>query len=92
VIIRWSEDAVSDLERLHRFLAPVAPAAAARTIKLLRASVDGLRRFPRLGPPLAGFPGREVRRLFIACYEIRYEIRDNVIFILNLWHQREDRG
>jgi hypothetical protein len=46
---------------------------------------------PRLGVRLPEFSPREVRRLFVDDYELRYEIRGNTIFIINLWHTREDR-
>jgi len=33
-----------------------------------------------------------VRRILVAQYEVRYEIRDAVIYVLRLWHTREDRA
>ena len=34
---------------------------------------------------------REVRRILVGHYEMRYEIRGSEIYILRLWHRREDR-
>lgn len=35
---------------------------------------------------------REVRRIIVGNYELRYEIADATIFILRLWHCRENRS
>jgi len=37
------------------------------------------------------FAPREVRRLLVADYEIRYELTDADVFILWIFHTREDR-
>ncbi|MGZ8160407.1 MAG: type II toxin-antitoxin system RelE/ParE family toxin [Methylobacter sp.] len=34
---------------------------------------------------------REVRRILVGRYEMRYEIQDSTAYILRLWHTREDR-
>lgn len=34
---------------------------------------------------------REVRRILVGEYELRYEIRDSIVYVLRLWHTREDR-
>ena len=50
-----------------------------------------LRGNPRLDPRLEGFAPREVRRLFVGDYELRYEIQGEAIIVVRLWHTREDR-
>ncbi|MEY4592360.1 MAG: hypothetical protein RIR18_1255 [Pseudomonadota bacterium] len=37
------------------------------------------------------FEGREVRRLLVGDYEMRYEIQGSAVYILRLWHTRENR-
>nr|WP_310633606.1 type II toxin-antitoxin system RelE/ParE family toxin [Paraburkholderia sp.] len=32
-----------------------------------------------------------MRRLLVGHYEMRYEIQQSTIYILRLWHTREDR-
>jgi cupin superfamily acireductone dioxygenase involved in methionine salvage len=32
-----------------------------------------------------------VRRVIVGEYEVRYEVRGSGIFVLRLWHTREDR-
>jgi plasmid stabilization system protein ParE len=70
----------------------VAPAAAARLIQQLARAPDRLLDNPRIGEKLEGYEPREVRRIVVGTYELRYEIASGTIFILRLWHSREDRG
>jgi plasmid stabilization system protein ParE len=90
--LRWSSKALDDVERLHDFLAQVNAAAAARiTRQLVSRPRTLLPPYPRRGERLAEFDPREVRRLLIGNYEMRYEITEDTIFILRLWHVREGR-
>ena len=45
---------------------------------------------PRIGERLAQFEPREVRRVLIGDYEVRYEIGESRIYVLRLWQSRED--
>jgi hypothetical protein len=40
---------------------------------------------------LDSYTPREVRRILVGHYELRYEIANGEIFILRLWHTRERR-
>ena len=44
-----------------------------------------------LGERLEEFDPRDVRRIQVGRYEIRYEIAGSTIYLLRLWHTREDR-
>jgi hypothetical protein len=48
--------------------------------------------YPRIGEKLEVYEPREVRRITVGDYEMRYEINSGTIFILRLWHSREDRS
>lgn len=89
--IRWTPEAAADLARLHDFLAQFNPGAALRVVIALRHAVRELPAHPRLGAALAGFEPREVRRLVVGDYELRYEIAGDAIHILRFFHGREDR-
>ena len=91
VRVAWTRRAVGDLARLHDFLATVNPRAAARVVQSLAAVPSRLVEQPRIGERLEEHEPREVRRLFVGKYEIRYEVRDSDIFILRVWHAREAR-
>ena len=89
--IQWTGKASSDLVRLHEHLRPIAPEAAARVVQPLARAPARLLDFPRLAEKLEAFEPREVRRIVVGGYELRYEIERSTIFILRLWHSRENR-
>lgn len=89
--LNWTHKALSDLARLYDFLAPVNRTAAARTIQSLTAAPASLVANPRIGERLDEFEPREVRRILVGHYEMRYEIREATLYVLRLWHTREDR-
>lgn len=89
--LRWTERALTDLTRLHGFLASVNPAAAARTVHALTAAPARLRQHPHLGERLEEFEPRDIRRILVGHYEMRYEIHASTVYVLRLWHTREQR-
>jgi plasmid stabilization system protein ParE len=90
--IKWTSKASSDLVLLHDHLRPVAPDAAARVVQQLARAPDRLLDYPRIGEKLQAYEPREVRRILVGNYELRYEIAQATIFILRLWHSRENRS
>jgi len=90
-MVKWTSKALSDLARLYDFLAPVNKPAAARTVQALAAAPPSLLVNPRIGEKLEEFDSREVRRILVGKYENRYEIQESTIYVLRLWHTREDR-
>jgi plasmid stabilization system protein ParE len=89
--IKWTSKALSDLVRLYEFLAPVNQPAAARTVQALSAAPSSLLANPRIGKRLEEFTPREVRRIIVGDYEMRYELENTTIFVVRLWHTRENR-
>ena len=60
----------------------------------MRQLVAGAKRIPthpRLGARLPEFDPREVRRVLVGDYELRYELTESDVFILRIFHTREDR-
>ena len=89
--LNWTGKAISDVTRLYTFLASVNQATAVRTVQSLTSAPTSLLANPRLGESLEEFEPREVRRILVAHYEIRYEIQKSTIYVLRLWHTRENR-
>ena len=89
--LQWTSKAFPDLVRLHDFLAPVNKQAAARIVQSLTAAPARLKEYPRIGEKLDEFEPREVRRILVNHYEMRYEIREFKIYVLRIWHTREER-
>lgn len=89
--LHWTNKALADLGRLYEFLALVNRQAAIKTVKTLTEAPSNLLTNPRIGEKWSEFWPREVRRLIVGDYEIRYEIQTDKIYILRLWHTREHR-
>jgi plasmid stabilization system protein ParE len=89
--VHWTAQALIDFSRLHGFLAPEAPAAAARLIEIFRDAAAQISAHPRIGQRVSFYTKREVRRIITDQYELRYEVARDAIYILRLWHGREDR-
>ena len=89
--LRWTSKAFSDLSQLYDFLSVVNRQAAARTVQSLSKAPDTLLSNPRIGERIEEFSPRDVRRLLVGHYEMRYEIQQSTLYVLRLWHVREDR-
>lgn len=89
--LTWASKALADLARLYEFLAPVNKPAAARAVQALTKAPTILLTNPRVGEQLFQFDPHEVRRILVGQYEMRYEIQEKTIYVLRLWHTREDR-
>ncbi|MCU7817255.1 MAG: type II toxin-antitoxin system RelE/ParE family toxin [Candidatus Thiodiazotropha sp. (ex Rostrolucina anterorostrata)] len=89
--LKWTSKALANLARLYEFLAPSNQLAVARAIQALTKAPAILLNNPRIGEQLFQFELREVRRILVGQYELRYEIQGEIIYVLRLWHTREDR-
>jgi plasmid stabilization system protein ParE len=65
--------------------------AAISTVQSLTGAPEKLLAQPRIGERLEEFDLREVRRILVGHYEMRYEIQHSTIYVLRLWHTREER-
>lgn len=89
--LRWTSKSHADLVRLHEFLNSVDSRIAIRVVRQLVAGAKRIPVHPRLGVRLLEFDPRDVRKVFVGNYEIRYEVTDIDVFILRIFHTREDR-
>ena len=89
--LRWTSKAHGDLVRVHNFLDSVDPLAATRVARQLVSGAKQIPAHPRLGSRLPEFSPRDVRKVFVGDYEIRYEVTERDVFILRIFHTREDR-
>lgn len=80
--LKWTSKSLSDLARLYEFLALVNKPAAARVIQALTNAPTILLTNPRIGEQLFQFEPREIRRILVGQYEMRYEIRDKTIYVM----------
>ena len=87
----WSGKASSDLLRLSEFLMPASPLAASRAIVEIIKAPERLLAAPRAGAIVEKSARRQVRRILVKAYEIRYEVVGDEITVLRVFHEREDR-
>lgn len=86
----FSKAAVDDLVRLRDFIAQHSPETAQRVAQRLRGAIQRLVDTPQIGRPVANMLG-EVRELIFGKYVVRYEVRQRYLYILRVWHGKEDR-
>jgi len=90
--ILYSPEAVNDLIRLRKFIEVENPSAAQRIALAIKKGINQLKTFPYLGVEVALAPNPEmIRDLIIGKYIVRYLIRSNDIYILRVWHHKENR-
>jgi addiction module RelE/StbE family toxin len=90
--VKWTTSAHLDLVRLYEFVATVNPRAAKKVIKQLVDKAKLLQSHPLLGLELDAYAPRNVRHLIIGDYELRYEVTETVLYVLRIWHTKEDRA
>lgn len=89
--IQFTPESVDDLERLRQFLMEAGASYAKRMANEIVQGLQNLRLFTRLGLPVQQAPDPDViRDLYIDKYCVRYLITTEVIYILRVWHGRED--
>lgn len=90
--LRYSREAVDDLCRLREFIEAKNPRAAARASSTIVKGITQLKEFPLLGTKVDRAPNPEaVRDLVIGNYLARYLVHETEIYVLRIWHHREDR-
>ncbi|HEV2558274.1 MAG TPA: type II toxin-antitoxin system RelE/ParE family toxin [Microvirga sp.] len=91
--VRFTPRAVKDLNGIFAHVAAHNPAAAARLVESIEASINTLRDFPNLGHPTQP-AGRLVLTLPDAPYRVFYRLAAQEVRILNIRHtsRRPPRG
>ncbi len=87
--LQFTHSAQRDLIRLREFVASKNPQAAKRVSQRLKQSILRLTDQPETGINVEELPG--VRDLISGNYLVRYAVLENEIYILRIWHGKEDR-
>ena len=88
--IRFTTDAIQDLQRLREFVESKNPHAARRIAAELLDGIENLAIFPGMGLPVTRAPdARSIRDLFVGSYTVRYLKDEHTITILRIWHDKE---
>jgi plasmid stabilization system protein ParE len=90
--LRWTPQSLSDVARLHGFLAPKSTDAASRAVKAIREGVKLLESHPEMGRPVEELPV-EFREWIIefgsGAYIVLYRYDGKEVVILAVRHGRE---
>jgi plasmid stabilization system protein ParE len=89
--IKWSNKAVSDINLVFETLSLEDPDKALKVIKSLVEAPMQHKQQMRMGERSDHFDDRDVRRMLVGEYEMRYELREKAPFILRVWHTKEAR-
>lgn len=89
--IKYSPQSVSDLKRLHDFVAEKNPLSARKIAIEIQESVEKLKHFPNIGLPVSRAENPEkIRDLYVGKYTLRYQIENGeLIYVLRIWHNKE---
>ncbi len=93
-MIYFSPEATLDIERVREFLDANNPDAARRALRTIFAAMERVEQYPDLGRPTED---PDIRQIVIsfgnAGYVVRYTIlpESGDVFVLRLWHGRENR-
>ena len=90
--VRYSLEAVEVLRRPREFIEEKNPAAAQSAASTIIKGISQLKAFPLLGTKVSRAPNPEsVRDLVIGNYLARYLVHEKEIYVLRIWHQKENR-
>jgi toxin ParE1/3/4 len=84
----WDAEAIKELGKAVRFIAPHNPAAARKTGKTIHQKAGTLGPLPRFGKVFSKLNREDVREISVPPYHIFYHIKDaeRTVRILKVWH------
>ena len=80
----WAPNAIREIRRIHDYISPINPRAAAHLAEKLFDTGQSLASNPNRGRPVAGRPWREL--VIVYPYIIRYQVVGDVVRILRVRH------
>jgi plasmid stabilization system protein ParE len=89
--VKYSPESLEDLQRVVEFVEIKNPYAARRIAIDIQEGASRLKQFPEIGLPVIKAPDPEIiRDLYIGNYTVRYLITDSTVYILRVWHNKEN--
>ncbi len=84
----WTVAAAEDLRSIAEYIERDSPRYAAAVVEKIVALARSLPQFPRLGRAVPEFARDDVRERFVYSYRVIYQIRADVLVIVNVIHGR----
>ena len=89
--LAFTDEAIDDLEFIHHFLLELDVINHQAIVENIIIAANKLLVFPRIGVPVQHAETLDLMRdYFYEKYVLRYLITDTHIFILRIWHQKEN--
>ena len=90
--LKYTKEALEDLIRLKEFMETKNPEASQRISSELVNGISVLTDFPKMGFEVADASDPDIMRvIYILDYHVRYLALEETIYVLRIWHQKEDR-
>ena len=84
--VRWSNQALADLEAIGDFMARDAPSVAQVFVERVFAAVMRLEAFPQSGRIVPEIGQEDIRESIFRCYRIVYVVSEEEVNILTVFH------
>ncbi len=85
-VIRWTEQAVADLEAIRDYVARDSEKYAALLIERLLGSLDRVTHFPESGRVVPEYQRLDVREIILGSYRVVYRLRSGQAEVLTVFH------
>ena len=90
--LRWTEQAVEQLEAIAEFISISSPVYAEQTVQRVSQRFDQACRFPESDRRVPEFDRADIRELIEPPYRLIYRIREQTIEAVAVLHGRQDLG
>ena len=84
--VRWSEQALDDLDAVCLFIARDSPLAAEMFARRSVEAAQSLERFPQSGRVVPELGQPDIRELVVGSYRLIYSLVGEQVFVLTLHH------
>lgn len=85
ILIRWSPQAVSDLEAIRDYIAKDSQRYASLVVARLVTAVDHLKSFPESGRVVPELGDPSIREIFVRPYRIVYRLKSGAVQIATVF-------
>jgi addiction module RelE/StbE family toxin len=84
--VRWTLQAVDDLEGIAQFIAHDSPQYASLFVMDVLDSVERLENFPKSGRVVPEMNNPDIREIILGNYRIIYRLKPELVEILTIYH------
>jgi len=86
VEVRWTDQAIEDLDAICQFIARDAPRAADALAERVKRSIERLSEFPSSGRVVPERGQSDIREVIVQHYRVIYRVKSELVEILTVFH------